>query len=61
MPKYDYVCDICGKLEEQDAPNLEYNCKCSQQYPQRMRRIYSLGGIVFKGNGFYRTDSRGNI
>lgn len=59
MPTYVYKCDTCGKQFEQfqsfkDAPLEE--CPCDQR--ARVRRVFQPVGIVFKGSGWYVTDSR---
>lgn len=59
MPTYQYACTVCGhRLEAvqsfSDAPLTD--CPECQG---RLRKLFSSVGIVFKGSGFYRTDSRG--
>ena len=60
MPTYQYVCTECGgQLEAvqkftDDALTVHDDCG------GRLRKVYSPVGIVFKGSGFYRTDSRGS-
>jgi putative FmdB family regulatory protein len=59
MPTYEYVCTECGDRTEvvqsiADAP-LTTCTVCGGQ----LRKVFSPVGIVFKGSGFYRTDSRG--
>jgi putative FmdB family regulatory protein len=59
MPTYEYACTECGKHIEvvqsmSDAP-LTICATCGG----RLRKVFSPIGIVFKGSGFYRTDSRG--
>jgi putative FmdB family regulatory protein len=59
MPTYEYVCTECGDHTEvvrsfADAP-LTTCTVCGGA----LRRVFSPVGIVFKGSGFYRTDSRG--
>lgn len=58
MPTYQYVCTACGEQSEivqkfTDAP-LTDCLACGG----RLRKVFSAVGIVFKGSGFYRTDSR---
>lgn len=58
MPTYQYVCTACGERLEAvqkftDDPLSECpSCK------GKLRKVFSAVGIVFKGSGFYRTDSR---
>ena len=59
MPTYEYACTECGDRTEMvqsisDAP-LTTCTVCGG----RLRKVFSPVGIVFKGSGFYRTDSRG--
>jgi putative FmdB family regulatory protein len=59
MPTYEYACTECGNRIEvvqsiSDAP-LTTCTVCGG----RLRKVFSPVGIVFKGSGFYRTDSRG--
>jgi putative FmdB family regulatory protein len=58
MPTYQYACTSCGeKLEVvqkfSDDP-LTVCPKCEG----RLRKLFSAVGVVFKGSGFYKTDSR---
>lgn len=58
MPTYQYACTACGHQLEAvqsfaDAPLTE--CPACEG---RLRKLYSAVGIVFKGSGFYHTDSR---
>jgi putative FmdB family regulatory protein len=58
MPTYEYACTECGDRTEvvqsiADAP-LTTCAVCGG----RLRKVFSPVGIVFKGSGFYRTDSR---
>ena len=59
MPTYDYACTECGDRTEvvrsfSDAPPTTCTV-CGGP----LRKVFSPVGIVFKGSGFYRTDSRG--
>ncbi|MBV9383453.1 MAG: FmdB family transcriptional regulator [Streptosporangiaceae bacterium] len=58
MPTYQYRCTECGGEIEAvqkftDAPLTQHEA-CGG----RLRKVFSPVGIVFKGSGFYRTDSR---
>jgi len=58
VPTYQYTCTHCGEPVEAvqkftDAP-LTVCSACGG----RLRKVFSPVGIVFKGPGFYRTDSR---
>ena len=58
MPTYPYACTECGHAFEVHQsfsdPSLTDCPECSG----RLRKVYSSVGVVFKGSGFYRTDSR---
>ena len=58
MPTYQYRCTECGEDLEavqkfSDAP-LSTCPTCGG----RLRKVFNAVGVVFKGSGFYRTDSR---
>ncbi|RKN58491.1 FmdB family transcriptional regulator [Micromonospora costi] len=60
MPTYQYACTACGHQLEavqsfSDAPLTE-----CPECAGRLRKVFNSVGIVFKGSGFYRTDSRSN-
>ncbi|PYC82667.1 FmdB family transcriptional regulator [Streptomyces tateyamensis] len=58
MPTYQYQCTECGNGLEvvqkfsDEALTVCPNCQ------GRLRKVFSAVGVVFKGSGFYRTDSR---
>jgi putative FmdB family regulatory protein len=58
VPKYQYQCKDCGEaLEVQqsftdDALTVCPNCGGD------LRKVFNAVGVVFKGSGFYKTDSR---
>ena len=59
MPTYQYACTACDERLEAvqsftDAP-LTQCPACSGA----LRKVFSAVGVVFKGSGFYKTDSRG--
>ena len=58
MPTYQYACTACDERLEvvqrfTDDPLTECP-RCAG----RLRKVFSPVGVVFKGSGFYRTDSR---
>ena len=59
MPLYEYSCESCGKRYDKregfDAPARQ---KC-QHCGKTANRVLHAPPIVFKGSGFYKTDSRG--
>ena len=58
MPTYEYACTECGQhvevVQSMSAAPLTTCSACGC----RLRKVFSPIGIVFKGSGFYRTDSR---
>jgi putative FmdB family regulatory protein len=58
MPIYEYACTSCGERTEArqgfDDPPLEECPNCGGA----LRKLYSPVGVVFKGSGFYSTDSK---
>ncbi|MDQ3664001.1 MAG: FmdB family transcriptional regulator, partial [Actinomycetota bacterium] len=58
MPTYQYVCTECGTpLEAQQAFSDDPLTECPT-CAGRLRKVFSPVGVVFKGSGFYRTDSK---
>jgi putative FmdB family regulatory protein len=58
MPTYEYACTDCGEhVEVVQSMSAEPLTACSV-CGGRLRKVFSPIGIVFKGSGFYRTDSR---
>jgi putative FmdB family regulatory protein len=58
VPTYQYACTACGHEHEAvqtftDAPLTECP-ECGGP----LRKVFSAVGVVFKGSGFYKTDSR---
>ena len=60
MPTYDYVCSGCGHGFERFEPiSKDGTKKCPKCGARKARRMLGTGaGIIFKGAGFYTTDSR---
>ncbi|MGB9307586.1 MAG: FmdB family zinc ribbon protein [Mycobacterium sp.] len=58
MPTYSYACTECGDrfdaVQSFTDDTLTTCTKCSG----RLRKLFNSVGVVFKGSGFYRTDSR---
>lgn len=58
MPLYEYQCRSCKKTADVRHGFKEtFDGKC-EECGGEMARVYSPAGIVFKGSGFYLTDSR---
>ena len=59
MPTYDYECSRCGHtFEEFQSITARPRSRCPQCRGKVQRLIGAGAGIVFKGSGFYVTDSR---
>jgi putative FmdB family regulatory protein len=58
MPTYEYACTSCGQhievVQSMSAAPLTECANCGG----KLRKVFSPIGIVFKGSGFYKTDSR---
>ncbi|MCU1602255.1 MAG: regulatory protein FmdB family [Frankiales bacterium] len=58
MPTYQYACTDCGEsleaVQSFSDPSLTECPACGGQ----LRKVFSAVGVVFKGSGFYKTDSR---
>jgi putative FmdB family regulatory protein len=59
VPTYQYVCTECGGQLETVQKFTDDALTVHEDCGGRLRKVYSPVGIVFKGSGFYRTDSRG--
>jgi putative FmdB family regulatory protein len=58
VPTYQYVCTECGEpLEVVQKFSDDALTECPA-CAGRLRKVFSAAGIIFKGSGFYRTDSR---
>ena len=60
MPTYQYACTECSEqLEVQQSFTDDPLTQCPA-CSGRLRKVFNAVGVVFKGSGFYRTDSRVN-
>ncbi|KRE28971.1 FmdB family transcriptional regulator [Mycobacterium sp. Soil538] len=58
MPTYSYACTECdNKFDVVQAFTDDSLTECPQ-CTGRLRKVFGKVGVVFKGSGFYRTDSR---
>ena len=60
MPTYEYTCKTCGESFDivqsfSDKPLKKHPGDCGGP----VQKVFHASGIVFKGSGFYVTDSRG--
>jgi len=59
MPTYQYVCGACqAPLEIVQSFSEDALVNCPACGAPELRKVYGSVGVVFKGSGFYRTDSR---
>ena len=58
MPTYQYLCTECGGQLEAVQKFTDDPLTVHEACGGRLRKVFSPVGIVFKGSGFYRTDSR---
>jgi putative FmdB family regulatory protein len=58
MPTYQYACTECGHAFEQFQSFSEDALTVCPECDGRLRKLFNAVGVVFKGSGFYRTDSR---
>ncbi|WP_298209934.1 FmdB family zinc ribbon protein [Ferrimicrobium sp.] len=59
MPTYEYVCKKCGKHLEVVQSFYDDPLTVCDTCGGELRKVFGNIGIVFKGSGFYKTDSRG--
>jgi putative FmdB family regulatory protein len=58
MPTYEYACTSCGhEFEAFQSFNEDALTQCPE-CKGTIQKVYSNVGVVFKGSGFYKTDSR---
>jgi putative FmdB family regulatory protein len=58
MPTYVYACDTCGSQFEQFQSFKDEPLRTCPSCAGAVRRVFQPVGIVFKGSGWYITDSR---
>jgi putative FmdB family regulatory protein len=58
VPTYQYACTECGEQLEAVQKFTDDPLTVCETCGGRLRKVFSPVGIVFKGSGFYRTDSR---
>ena len=58
MPTYQYACTECGHAFEQVQSFTDDALTTCPECSGRLRKVFNAVGVVFKGSGFYRTDSR---
>lgn len=58
MPTYQYACKECGHRFEAVQSFSDASLTECPQCSGPLRKLYGAVGVIFKGSGFYRTDSR---
>ena len=58
MPTYQYACTACDHRFEAVQSFSDASLTTCPACSGMLRKVFSSVGIVFKGSGFYRTDSR---
>jgi putative FmdB family regulatory protein len=59
LPTYQYRCTECHHAFEQFQSFTDDALTVCPECGGRLRKVYNAVGVVFKGSGFYRNDSRG--
>ena len=59
MPTYQYRCTACDHAFEEFQSFTDDALTVCPVCGGRLRKVFNAVGVVFKGSGFYRTDSRG--
>jgi putative FmdB family regulatory protein len=58
VPTYSYACTECGNRFDVVQAFTDDALTTCEQCSGRLRKLFNSVGVVFKGSGFYRTDSR---
>ncbi|CAB4758687.1 unannotated protein [freshwater metagenome] len=58
MPTYEYACTECGHEFEAFQSFTDAALTHCPECKGAIQKVYSNVGVVFKGSGFYKTDSR---
>jgi len=59
MKVYVYRCSQCNdEYEENHILKDKEELVCGRCGVASLHRVYSLAGVIYKGNGFYKTDNR---
>ncbi len=58
MPTYEYTCTACGHRLEAVQSFSDDPLTVCPECGGALRKVYGAVGIVLKGSGFYKTDSR---
>lgn len=58
MPTYEYMCKNCGETLEVFQSFSEKPLRKHAECGGELKKVFHARGVVFKGSGFYSTDSR---
>jgi putative FmdB family regulatory protein len=58
LPTYQYACSACQHEFEVFQAFSESSLTHCPECNGELRKVYSAVGVVFKGSGFYKTDSK---
>ncbi|MGH3314823.1 MAG: FmdB family zinc ribbon protein [Nocardioidaceae bacterium] len=58
MPRYQYACTECDDQLEVHQSFTDDALTVCPACQGRLRKVFNAVGVVFKGSGFYKTDSR---
>jgi putative FmdB family regulatory protein len=58
VPTYSYACTECGNRFDAVQAFSDDALTTCEKCSGRLRKLFGSVGVVFKGSGFYRTDSR---
>ncbi|HEU4895532.1 MAG TPA: FmdB family zinc ribbon protein [Acidimicrobiia bacterium] len=58
MPTYEYACKECGETFEVFQSFSDKPLKKHKECGGALKKVFHARGIVFKGDGFYATDSK---
>ena len=58
MPTYQYACTACDHRFDAVQSFSDASLTECPECGGKLRKLYGSVGVVFKGSGFYRTDSR---
>jgi putative FmdB family regulatory protein len=58
MPTYEYLCKNCGETIEVFQSFSDKPLKKHKECGGQLQKVFHARGIVFKGGGFYATDSK---
>jgi putative FmdB family regulatory protein len=59
MPTYEYECQACHQRVEAVQHFADAALTTCEACGGDLKKVFSAVGIVFKGSGFYKNDSRG--